>query len=214
MFNVWLKDSDAAIIEWSLKRISSPFKLIVIVNNKPVSVLNLNNTASYHLLENLKPLTNYSLCLQANEEHLCRNITTKSQQYISISSSSSSSSSSTASASITLNIEYLIIGLSFGMISILLVLFIIILFIIKQRKKYPHSLKARTMESYYQTNSSDTTHIATCNNSIEENSIKSLNRPQSTPIFCYCQLPSSYCHDQQTYHYYHEIPFYKPPVII
>jgi len=97
---------------------------------------------------------------------------------------------------------------------ILIILFILILFLIKQRIKYPHSSKTTIMESYYQTAGSDTTQSAICNNSIEERSINSLNYRQSTPILCYCQLPSTYCQDQQFYHFYHEIPVYKPPIII
>jgi hypothetical protein len=107
-------------------------------------------------------------------------------------------------------------GISFGIIIILFILFILTLYLIKQRQKYLHSSKTATIESYYQTTGSDTTQIAICNNSIEERSINSLNHQplQSTPIFCYCQLPSTYCHEQQSYHLYHEIPLYKPPIII
>jgi hypothetical protein len=137
---------------------------------------------------------------------LCRNITTTNPQTISLSSSSSSS--------VIINIEYLIIGISSGIIIILIILFILILFLIKQRVKYPHSSKTTTIDSYYQTSGSDTTQIAICNNSIEERSTNSLNHHQSIPIFCYCQLPSNYCQEQQSYHFYHEIPHYKPPVII
>ncbi|CAF0920011.1 unnamed protein product [Rotaria sordida] len=209
-FSVWLKDSETIIIEWSLTSLSLPLKLIVMENNNLLPIINLNKTQNYYVLENLKSSTNYSLCLQTNEQYLCRNITTNNQQYISLSSSSSSSSSSAI-----IDIEYLIIGITIGIIIILLILFILILFLIKQRKQYPHSLKSTTIDSYYQTTGSDTTQIATCNNSIEEHSIKSLKHHQSTPIFCYCQLPSNYCQDQPSYHIYHEIPLYnKPPVII
>jgi len=97
---------------------------------------------------------------------------------------------------------------------ILFILFILILYLIKQRGKYPHSSKTGTIESYYQTTGSDTTQIGICNNSLEERSINSLNHHQSTPIFCYCQLPSTYSHEQKSYHLYHEIPLYKPPIII
>jgi hypothetical protein len=124
-------------------------------------------------------------------------------------------SSSSSSSAIVINIEYLIVGISLGIIIILIILFILILFLIKHRVKYPHSSKTTTMDSYYQTTGSDTTQIAVCNNSIEERSINSLNNHhQSMPIFCYCQLPSNYCQEQQSYHFYHEIPNYKSPVII
>ncbi|CAF2361968.1 unnamed protein product [Rotaria sp. Silwood2] len=204
-FSVLLKDSESVIIEWSITSLSLPLKLIVTENNNPLPIIYLNKTQNYYLLESLKSSTNYSICLQTSEQYLCRNITTKTQQYISLSSSSSS---------VTISIEYLIIGITIGIIIILLILFILILFLIKQRKKYPHSLKSTTIDSYYQTTGSDTTQIATCNNSIEEHSIKSLKHHQSPPIFCYCQLPSNYYQDQQSYHIYHEIPLYKPPVII
>ncbi|CAF1551836.1 unnamed protein product [Rotaria magnacalcarata] len=208
-FTVWIKDSETALLEWSLTDLLSSLKLIVTENNRLLPFIYLNKTQNYYLLENLKPSTSYSLCLQTSEQYLCRNITTKSQQYISLSSSSSSSSSS-----VTINIEYVIIGITLGIIIILFILSILILFLIKQRKQYSHSLKSVAIDSYYQTTGSDTTHIATSNNSIEENSIKSFHRHQSMPTFCYCQLPSTCCPDQPAYHLYHEIPHYKPPVII
>ena len=86
----------------------------------------------------------------------------------------------------------------------------------KHRYKYPHSSKTTTIESYYQTTGSDSTQIPICNNSIEERSINSLrnHHHQAVPIFCYCQLPSTYCQEQQSFHLYHEIPLHKSPVII
>ncbi|CAF1215705.1 unnamed protein product [Adineta steineri] len=208
-FHVWLKDSETAVLEWSFVSLSTPLKLIVNENNEHLPILNLNNTQNYFLLEKLKPSTNYTLCLQTYEHYLCRNLTTKTQHIIPLTSVTSSSSSS-----VTINIEYIVIAISFGICLIILILFIIVLFLIKQRVKYPHSSKITTIESYYQTNGSDTTQTAICNNSIEENSINSLNYRQSTPIFCYCHLPSTYYHDQQPYHLYHEIPYNKPPTII
>ena len=70
---------------------------------------------------------------------------------------------------------------------------------------------------------SDTTQMATCNNSVEESSVHSLghhhrhyhyHRHRSTPIICYCQLPPTYCQEKQAYRLYHEIPSSKAPVII
>lgn len=203
---MWIKDSESAIVEWSTNNRSLlPLKLIIMENNKPLPIIQLNKTDNYHLIENLKPSTTYSICLQTTEQYLCRNITTKSQQYVSLSSSSSS---------ITISIEYILIGITFGIVIIMLIIFILTLLLIKQRKQYTHSLKPTPIDTYYQATCSDTTHIATSNNSIEENSIKSFQRHQSTPIFCYCHLPSTYGHDQQPYHLYHEIPIYKPPIMI
>lgn len=208
-FNVWLKDSETAILEWTFNSVSIPLKLIVMENNNFLPILYLNNTENYFLLEKLKLSTNYSICLQTDEQYLCRNLTTKNQKMISLLSSSSSSSS------FMINFEYIIVGISFGIVVILFILFILILYLIKQREKYFHSSKTTTtMESYYQTTGSDTTQIAICNNSLEERSLNSLNHHQSLPIYCYCQLSSNYSHDQQSYHLYHEIPFSKPPIII
>ncbi len=207
-FNVWLKDSETAILEWTWNSISKPLKLLVIENKNPLLIFDLNLTQNYFLLDKLKSSTNYSLCLQnINEQNLCRNITTKNSQFISIESSSSSSP-------VIIHIEYLIIGISFGIIMILIILCLLIVHLIKQREKYSHSSKTTTLESYYQTSGSDTTQIAICNNSIEERSINSLHHHQSTPIICYCQLPSTYSHEQQSYHFYHEIPLYQTPIII
>jgi hypothetical protein len=202
-----LKDSQTVVLEWTWNSSNKPLKLLVIENDNPLSMFNLNLTQSYFLLENLKPSTNYSLCLQStNEQNLCRNITTKNSQLISIESSSSPSS--------IINIEYLIIGISFGIIIILLILCLLIVHLMKQREKYSHSSKTTTLDSYYQTSGSDTTQIAMCNNSIEERSVNSLHPHPSTPIICYCQLHPNYSHEQQAYHFYHEIPPYQTPIII
>jgi len=208
-FNVWLKDSETVILEWTWNSFAKPLKLLIIENNNSLPIIYLNITQNYFLLDKLKSSTNYSLCLQnTNDQLLCRNITTKNQQFISIESSSSSSS-------VIMNIEYLIIGISFGIVMIFIILCLLIVHLIKHREKYSHSSKTTTLESYYQTTGSDTTQIAICNNSIEERSINSLHHHQSTPIICYCQLPStSYSHEQQSYHFYHEIPLYKSPIII
>jgi hypothetical protein len=194
------------MLEWSSISLSISLKLIVIENNYQLPILYLNNTQNYFLLEKLKSSTNYSLCLQTDEQYLCRNITTQNQQIISLSSKIFEQSPS----SVIIDINYLIIAISFGIIIILLILFIIILFLIKQRQKLNQSSKTISIESYYQTTGSDTT----CNNSIEERSTNSLH-PHSTPIFCYCHVPStSYPEQSQPYHLYHEIPFHKPPIII
>lgn len=210
LFDVWLKDSETALLEWTFKSSFSsiPLKLIVKENDYLLPILYLNNTKNYFLLEKLKFSTNYSICLQTDEQYLCRNLTTNDQKSISF------SSSSTSSSSFMINFQYLITGISFGIILILFILFILILYLFKQRESYSQpSSKTTTIDSYYQTTGSDTTHIPICNNSIEERSLNSFNN-QSLPIYCYCQLPSTYSHDQQSYHLYHEIPFTKPPILI
>ncbi|UJR25707.1 hypothetical protein I4U23_007058 [Adineta vaga] len=210
-FQVRLKDSKTALLEWLSAPIELPLNLIVIENNIPLPILYLNDTQNSFLLENLKPSTHYSLCLQIHDQILCRNITTTNQQIFSLSSLSASTGSI-----VMIDIEYLIIGISCGICFILLLLFFLILFLIKHRIKYAHSSKttATTIDSYYQTTGSDIIQTAICNKSIEEESINSLQYHRSTPMFCYCQLPSNYCPDQQTYHFYHEIPLSKPPALI
>ncbi len=186
-FNVWLKDSETAILEWSY--ISSPLKLIVYENGYKLPILYLNSSENYFLLEKLKSSTNYSLCLQINEQNLCRNIFTpiKSQQQKILSLSSKSSIEKTSFIN---DIQYLITGIACGIIVVLLILLLVVIFIIKYREKFHHnSSKTIATDSYYQTTGSDTTQIAICNNSIEERSINSLNHhhhhhQQSSPLTC------------------------------
>ena len=207
-FNVWLKDSETAILEWSY--ITSPLKLIVYENNYKLPILYLNSSENYFLLEKLKSSTNYSLCLQINDQYLCRNILTpkKSQEKI---LSLSSSSKSIEKTSLINDVQYLITGIACGIMVVLLVLLSVVIFIIKQRSKYHHnSSKTIATDSYYQTTGSDTTQIGgSC--SIEERSTNGSTNNQSTltPMFYYCRPPpvSNCCHEQQPYHFYHEIPF-------
>ncbi|CAF1334623.1 unnamed protein product, partial [Adineta ricciae] len=215
-FNVWPKDSKTALLEWTTTFSGSPIELLVVENDIPLPKLQMNDTQNYFFLENLKPSTYYSLCLQTDDQIQCRNLTTKSQQIVSLTSSSSSSSSSSPMSLFTIDIQYLTIGISFSICIVLLILFFLILTLIKHRIKYPPSSKttAATIESYYQTGGSDTTQTAICSKSLEEHSVNSLQYHRSTPMFCYCQLPSNYCPDQQSYHFYHEIPLSKPAVLI
>jgi hypothetical protein len=222
-FNVWLKDSETAILEWSY--ISSPLKLIVYENGYKLPILYLNSSENYFLLEKLKSSTNYSLCLQINEQNLCRNIFTpiKSQQQKILSLSSKSSIEKTSFIN---DIQYLITGIACGIIVVLLILLLVVIFIIKYREKFHHnSSKTIATDSYYQTTGSDTTQIGgSC--SIEDHST---NGSTKTPMFFYCRSPpiSNCCQEQQPYHFYHEIPFTtssnhlnppsclcRPPIII
>ena len=183
-------------------------QLLIFEDLNPLTIIHLNYTENYFLLDKLKASTNYSLCLQTNHQRLCRNITTKNSQSVSVSSSSSSSQ-------VLMNIEYFIIGISFAIILILLILCILIIHLTKYRKKYSHSSKTTTiLDSYYQTTGSDTTQMANCNSSIEERSIHSLHQHPSTPMFCYCQLPSNYSHEQSSYHFYQEIQPYRSPITV
>lgn len=205
-YDVWLRDLDTVVLEWTWNSRSIPLKLLIFEEQNPVSVLSLNQTDNYFLLDKLKSSTNYSLCLQTNSQRLCRNITTKDSPSISISSSSSQ---------ILVNIEYFIIGISFGIILILLILCILIIYLTTYRKKYSRSSKTTTtFDSYYQTTGSDTTQMAICNSSLEERSIHSLHQHPSTPGFCYCQLPSNYSHEQSSYHFYQEILPQRSPIIV
>lgn len=206
-FNIWFKESDTVILEWTWNSHSIPLKLLIFEDQTPLTIIRLNYTENYFLLDKLKPSTNYSLCLQTNHQRLCRNITTKHSQSISVSSSSSSQ--------VLMNIEYFIIGISFAIILILLILCVLIVHLTKYRKKYSHSSKTTTiLDSYYQTTGSDTTQMANCNSSIEERSIQSLHQHPSTPMFCYCQLPSTYSHEQSSYHFYQEILPYRSPITV
>ena len=184
---------------------------MVVENNYTLPRLNLNQTTNYFLLEKLKPSTNYSLCLQANDQYLCRTITTvKQQQTIALSSKSIES----ASPSVLVEIDYLIVAISLGIVLILVILAFLLLFSMKQRGNLNLSSKTTSMESYYQTGGSDTTHIGICHqHASDDRSTHTLHYP-STPILCYCQMPSTCIQEQQPYHVYHEIPFYKPPLIV
>lgn len=203
-FNVWLKDTDAAILEWS--PITSSLKLITYENNYRLPIIYLNSSENYFLLEKLKSSTNYTLCLQINTDTFCRNLITpiKSEQKI---LSLSSKSIEKSSIYIT-DIQYLITGIACGIIVVLLILLFVIIFIIKHREKFHHnSSKTIATDSYYQTTGSDTTQIGG-SSSIEDHSINSCTK---TPMFFYCRsTPTSNCcqdQQQQPYHFYHEIPF-------
>ena len=237
-FNVWLKDPETAILEWS--QISSPMKLVVFENNFKLPVLYLNSSENYFLLERLKSSTNYSLCLQTDEHYLCRKLATPSKpevksepKLLSLSSSSSSSSSKSTDKTALINdIQYLITGVACGILVVLLLLLIVVIFFVKQRMKFHHSSKTISTDSYYQTTGSDTTHIGgSC--SLEDQSTHGSSlqsaAARATPIFYYCRSPtntSNCCPEQQPYHFYHEIPFQsssnhlnppclcRPPVII
>ncbi|CAF1459852.1 unnamed protein product [Adineta steineri] len=202
-FNVWLKDSDIAILEWSY--ILSPLKLIVYENGYKLPILDLNSTDNYFLLEKLKSSTNYTLCLESNQQILCRNLLTpiKSQQKI---LSLSSSSKFIEKPSFINDIQYLITGIACGIIVVLVILLLVIVFLMKQREKFHHnSSKTIATDSYYQTTGSDTTQIGgSC--SLDERSTQQSN---ISPMFYYCRSPpiSNCCQEQQPYHFYHEIPF-------
>ena len=209
-FNVWLKDSNTAILEWlPLSSVETSLELIVEENGLPLPILHLNNTENYFLLEKLKPTTNYSFCLRIRSLSRCSNLTTRMQQILSL--SSKQREESPASSSGLTDVEYLIIALSSGIVLILVVLFFLIIFLLKYR---PFS-KTPSIESYYQTTGSETTQIGICNHSIEDRSIQSLKRP-SPPMFCTCPLPANYGQEQcpTAYHLYQEMPFYRPPTII
>ena len=218
---------------------SSPLKLIVYENNYRLPLLYLNSSENYFLLEKLKPSTSYSLCLQNDEQNLCRNLSTptkqelKSQQKI---LSLSSSSKSIEKTSFVTDIQYLMTGVACGILVVLLILLLVVVFFIKQRVKLHQSSKTIASDSYYQTTGSDTTHIGgSC--SIEDRStsgsthhpLASTTAMTTTPIFYYCRSPTAIpncCSDQQPYHFYHEIPFSsssnhlnppclcRPPIII
>ncbi|CAF2637033.1 unnamed protein product [Rotaria sp. Silwood2] len=231
-FNAWLKDSETAILEWSY--VSSPLKLIVYENGYKLPILYLNSSENYFLLQKLKSSTNYTLCLQINEEYLCRNLITPNKQEIKFEQkllSSSSSSLKSTEKNFLNDIQYLITGIACGIVFVLLILLFVVIFIIKQRDKFFHnSSKTIATDSFYQTTGSDTTQIGgSC--SIEEHSINGSTNHQSTitPMFYYCRSPpiTNCCQDQQSYHFYHEIPFTtssnhlnpptclcRPPIII
>ena len=209
-FHAWLKNSDTAVLEWSY--VSSPLKLIVYEGGYKLPMLYLNSSENYFLLEKLKSSTNYTLCLQINEQCLCRNLMTPNKQGLKLHQKILSlSSSKSVEKPLTNDIQYLITGIACGIIFVLLILLLIIIFIIKQRDRFHHnSSKTIATDSFYQTTGSDTTQIGgSC--SVEEHSINGNANHQSTitPMFCYCRSPpmSSYCQEQQPYHFYHEIPF-------
>jgi len=201
-FNVWLKDAESAVLEWSY--VSSPLKLIVYENGYKLPILYLNSSENYFVLEKLKASTNYSLCLQTAREDLCRTLRTpirhqlESQQKV----LSLASSSSLAPTTFLADIQYLIMGIACGIIVVLLILLFVVVFLLKQRTKFFHnSSKTIATDSYYQTTGSDTTQIGgSC--SIEDQS----TRP---PMLFYCRSTSAAncCPEQQPYHFYHEIPF-------
>jgi hypothetical protein len=184
----------------------------------------LENFYVNFLLEKLKSSANYFLCLQINEQNLCRNLLTpiKSEQKL-----LSLSSQSIEKSSFINDIQYLITGIACGIIVVLLILLLVVIFVIKHRAKFHHnSSKTIATDSYYQTTGSDTTQIGgSC--SIEDHST---NGSTKTPMFFYCRSPpiSNCCQEQQQpYHFYHEIPFTttsnhlnppaclcRPPVII
>jgi hypothetical protein len=205
-FNVWLKDSETAVLEWSY--ISSPLTLIVYENGYKLPILYLNSSENYFLLEKLKSSTNYSLCLQVKEQNLCRNILTPIRYTIkSEQKQLSLSSKSIEKTSLINDIQYLITGIACGVIVVLLILLFVVIFVVKQRDKFHHnSSKTIATDSYYQTTGSDTTQIGgSC--SIEDH--QSTNSSTKTPMFFYCRPTpmSNCCHEQQPYHFYHEIPF-------
>lgn len=224
-FNVWLKDPETAILEWSY--VSASLKLIVYENGYRLPILYLNSSESYFLLEKLKSSTNYSLCLQMKEQHICRNLLTPiksigplEQKILSL------SSKSPEKHSLINDLQYLITGIACGILVVLLVLLFVVIFVIKQRAKLLHnSSKTIATDSFYQTTGSDTTQIGgSC--SIEDQSSNGSTKP---PMFFYCRSTpvSNCCQDQQPYHFYHEIPFTnssthlnppscfcRPPIII
>ncbi|UJR23217.1 hypothetical protein I4U23_026236 [Adineta vaga] len=209
-FNVWLKDSETAILEWSY--VSSPLKLIVHENGYKLPILVLNSSESYFLLEKLKSSTNYTLCLQIKQQNLCRDLQTPLKSPRQKVLSLSSSSNSFEKPSLMNDIQYLITGIACGIIVVLLILLLVVIFLIKYRTKFPHHHSSKTIatDSFYQTTGSDTTQIGgSC--SIEDRSTNgSTNQPSSlTPMFYYCRSPpiSTCCQEQQPYHFYHEIPF-------
>jgi hypothetical protein len=206
-FNVWLKDPETAILEWSYT--SSSLKLFVYENNYKLPILYLNSSENYFLLEKLKSSTNYSLCLQINEQYLCRNILTPLKNELKSEQKILSLSSSSSKPSFINDIQYLITGIACGIVVVLLILLLVVIFLIKQRMKFHHSSKTISTDSYYQTTGSDTTQIGgSC--SIEDRSTNgSTHQSNATPIFYYCRSPpiSNCCQEQQPYHFYHEIPF-------
>lgn len=225
-FNVWLKDAETAILEWSY--VSSTLKLIVFENGYRLPILYLNSSENYFLLEKLKSSTNYSLCLEINQQRLCRNLLTpiksivpSEQKILSLSSKSSEKSS------FINDLQYLITGIACGILVVLLVLLFVVIFVIKQRAKFLHnSSKTIATDSFYQTTGSDTTQIGGSCSIEDQASNGSSSKP---PMFFYCRSTplSNCCPEQQPYHFYHEIPFTnsstylnpppclcRPPIII
>ena len=182
-------------------------------NNLSLPLLELNQTENYFLLEKLKSSTNYSFCLQIDDQMECRQITTKARQIVSL--SSKTIEPSTDASIVLFDIEYLIIAVSLSIILVLIILFFLILYLVKQRHKLRASSQATSIDSYYQTTGSETTQIGTCNHSLENRSFQSLKYPQ-VPMFCSCPLSSIYAHEspQNAYHLYHEIAYPKSPTII
>ena len=224
-FNVWLKDAETAILEWSY--IASPLKLIVFENGYRLPNLYLNSSENYFLLEKLKSSTNYSLCLEMTQQRLCRNLLTPTKSIVpSEQKILSLSSKSPEKSSFINDLQYLITGIACGILVVLLVLLFVVIFVIKQRAKLLHnSSKTIATDSFYQTTGSDTTQIGgSC--SIEDQASNGGSKP---PMFFYCRPTplSNCCSEQQPYHFYHEIPFSnssthfnpppclcRPPIII
>jgi hypothetical protein len=209
-FNVWLKDAETAILEWS--QISLPMKLLVYENSFKLPLLYLNSSENYFLLEKLKSSTNYSLCLQTDAHYICRKLSTPIKQHVQSEQKllSLSSSTLTDKTSLINDIQYLITGIACGILVVLLVLLLIVIFFVKQRMKLHHSSKTISTDSYYQTTGSDTTQIGgSCSLEEQPTAATSTATSRVTPIFYYCRSPtiSTCCQEQQPYHFYHEIPF-------
>jgi len=202
-FDIWTQDSNSILLEWSLTSNDTPLTLLILENHQQTKVIELNQTENYHLLTNLKSSTNYSLCLQIIEQNLCRNLTTKDQQALSI-----------VPFEFIFRIEYILIGIALIIILIFLIICLVICHFNRQYRKSSHSSNTTTtIDSYYQTTGSDMTQFGICSHSLEEQSMPTYHQ-QTLPIVCYCQLPKSYSYEQQSLHLYHEIPSYKTPIRI
>ena len=115
-FNVWIKDAETVVLEWTLISNSATIlKLEVTENNISMPILELNQTENYFLLEKLKSSTNYSFCLQIDIQIECRQITTKTRQIVSL--SSKTIETTTNSSTIFFDIEYLIIAICLSIFS-------------------------------------------------------------------------------------------------
>lgn len=218
-FNVWLRDTETAILEWS--NVPSSFKLIVYENNYKLPILYLNASENYFLLEKLKSSTNYSLCLLTKQHNICRKIRTPMQQELKSEQKllSLSSSKSIEKTNFVHDIQFLITGIACGILVILLILLLVVVFFVRQRLRFPHASKTMSSDSYYQTTGSDTTHIGgscslddhstNANTSSTTTTTTQTSTARATPIFYYCrsQTATNCCSEQQPYHFYHEIPF-------
>lgn len=190
----------------------STIKLIVIENDHPLPIIYLNTTDDTFIFEKLKPSTNYTFCLQIDQQSSCDRVVGKKQQTLSLSSDKVETKPTT---SLLIDAEYLIVLISLSIGLVLIILFILIVFLIKQRQFFlKTSSKATSIDSYYQTGS-ETTQIGFCSHLSEDRSSQILKYP-SSPMFCTCHLPSSNGHEpsQANYHLYHEIPMYRTPMLI